>query len=90
MAWLWNAMELEISDTCMFLSTAKEIWETVQQTYSKKNDSAQIYEIKVKLMAIKQGNLSVTEYMNLLKNLWQEMDHYRSLPMKDQEDAATL
>ena len=25
MAWLWNSMILEISDTCMFLSTAKEI-----------------------------------------------------------------
>jgi len=41
-------------------------------------------------MAAKQGNLSFTEYTNLLKNLWLEMDHYRSIPMNDQEDAATL
>ena len=61
MAWLWNAMVPEISDTCTFSSTAKEIWEAVQQMYSKKNDSAQIYEIKTKLMAAKQGNLSVTK-----------------------------
>ena len=42
----------------------------------QEEDLAQIYEIKTKLMAAKQGNLSVTEYTNLLKNLWQEMDHY--------------
>ena len=27
MAWLWNSMIPKISDTCMFLSTAKEIWD---------------------------------------------------------------
>jgi len=26
MAWLWNSMVLEIIDTCMFLNSAKEIW----------------------------------------------------------------
>ena len=25
MAWLWNSITLEISDTCMFLATAKDI-----------------------------------------------------------------
>ncbi|KAK8335519.1 hypothetical protein V6Z12_A09G059600 [Gossypium hirsutum] len=35
MSWLWNSMMPEISDTCMFLSTSKEIWEAVKQTYSK-------------------------------------------------------
>ena len=30
MAWLWNSMVLEISDTCMFLATAKDIWDAIQ------------------------------------------------------------
>lgn len=29
MAWLWNSMILEISDTYMFLATAKYIWDAV-------------------------------------------------------------
>ena len=41
-------------------------------------------------MVAKQSNLSITEYMTMLKNLWQEMDHYQSLPMKDQNDVFTL
>ncbi|TXG49302.1 hypothetical protein EZV62_025177 [Acer yangbiense] len=35
MSWLWNSMQLEISDTYMFLTTAKYIWEAVKQSYSK-------------------------------------------------------
>ncbi|XP_059661691.1 uncharacterized protein LOC132307839 [Cornus florida] len=90
MSWLWNSMLPEISDTCMFLSTAKEIWEAVKQTYSKVRDAAQIYEIKTKISATKQGNRSVTEYSNLLKGLWQEMDHYHCIQMKCSEDAAII
>ncbi|KAL6328809.1 hypothetical protein AAG906_003826 [Vitis piasezkii] len=79
MAWLWNSMILEISDTCMFLATAKDIWNAIQQTYSKARDAAQVYEVKVKNVAAKQGDKTVTEYANQLKSLWQELDHYRIL-----------
>lgn len=46
-------MVLEISDTCMFLKLVKEIWEVVQQTYSKAKDVAQIYNVKVKSVVTK-------------------------------------
>lgn len=48
MAWLWNSMIPEITDTCMFLNSAKEIWNAMEQTYSKAKDAAQIYDVKVK------------------------------------------
>lgn len=60
MSWLWNSMLPEISDTCMFLGTAKEIWDTVKQMYSKVRDAAQIYEIKTKISMTKQGTCTVT------------------------------
>ncbi|WVZ24536.1 hypothetical protein V8G54_003080 [Vigna mungo] len=53
MAWLWNSMVPEISGTCMFLKSAKEIWEAIEQTYSKAKDAAQIYDVKVKTLVIK-------------------------------------
>ncbi|XP_068479886.1 uncharacterized protein [Phaseolus vulgaris] len=90
MAWLWNSMVPEISDTCMFLKSAKEIWEAVEQTYSKAKDAAQIYDVKVKTVAAKQGNKSVTEYANQLKSLWMELDHYRVIKAKCSEDSAIL
>ena len=56
MAWLWNSMTSEINDTCMFLATAKDIWDAIKQTYSKARDAAQVYEIKVMTIAAKQGS----------------------------------
>lgn len=90
MSWLWNSMSPEISDTCIFLTTAKDIWEAVRQTYSKVRDAAQVYEIKIKTSATKQGSRSVTEYANVLQSLWQELDHYRCIRMKCSDDAAIL
>ena len=52
MAWLWNSMTSKISDTCMFLATAKDIWDTIQQTYLKARDATQVYEVKVKTIVL--------------------------------------
>ena len=79
MAWLWNSMTPEISDTCMFLARAKDILDAIQQTYSKSRDAAQVYKVKVKTIGTKQGSKIVTEYANQLKTLWQELDHYRMI-----------
>ena len=83
-------MTPEISDTCMFLATAKDIWEAIQQTYSKARDVAQVYEVMVKTIAAKQGSKTVTEYANQLKSLWQELDHYKLIKNKCPEDADVL
>ena len=62
-------MAPEISDTCMFLLTTKEVWESIQQTYSKVKYAAHIYELKTKIVVAKQGNKIVTKYANFLKGL---------------------
>ena len=90
MVWLWNSMTPEISNTYMFLATAKDIWDTIQKTYSKARDAAQVYEVKVKTIAAKRGSKIVSEYANQLKTLWQELDHYRVIKTKCPEDAAVL
>ncbi|KAH7516297.1 hypothetical protein FEM48_Zijuj10G0120300 [Ziziphus jujuba var. spinosa] len=90
MSWLWDSMEPTISDTCMFFTTAKEIWDCLHRTCSKARNTAQVYEIKVKAGATKQGDKSVTEYANLLQNLWQELDYYQVIEMKCHEDAVSL
>ncbi|KAH7529152.1 hypothetical protein FEM48_Zijuj05G0154200 [Ziziphus jujuba var. spinosa] len=90
MSWLWDSMEPTISDTCMFFTTAKEIWDCLHRTYSKARNTAQVYEIKVKAGATKQGDKFVTEYANLLQNLWQELDYYQVIEMKCHEDAVRI
>ena len=90
MSWLWDSMDPTISDTCMFLMSAKEIQDSIRRTYSKVRDATKIYEIKVKISATKQRGRTVLEYANLLKNLWQELNHYRMFEMKCAKDAAIL
>ena len=46
-------MDPAISDTCMFFTTEKEIWNSICRTYSKAYDAAQVYEIKLKTSATK-------------------------------------
>ena len=83
-------MSPEISVICMFLATTKDIWDAIQQTYSKARDAAQVYEVKVKTIAAKQGSKTVTEYANQLKTLWQELDHYKVIKTKCPKDGAVL
>ena len=80
-------MTPKISDTCMFMTTAKDIQDEIHQTYLETLDVAQMYEIKVMTRAAKQGNKTVTKYTDILKNLWQELDHYRRIEIKSFEGA---
>ena len=80
----------EISDTCVCFSTANDIWDALKQTYSKESNVAQVYEIRLKAISAKQGNRSITEYVNELKGLWQELDHYRNITTMCPNDVATF
>ena len=88
--WLLNLLTLEISDTCMFLTTAKDIQDEIHQTYSKTLDATQVYKIKVKTEVGKQGNKTIIKYANMLNNLWQELDHYQCIKTKCPENATIL
>ncbi|XP_052206803.1 LOW QUALITY PROTEIN: 1-phosphatidylinositol-3-phosphate 5-kinase FAB1B-like [Diospyros lotus] len=90
MSWLWGTMQPEISRNFMFLSTAKAVWEIAQQTYSKLQDASVIFEVKIKITATKQSQLTVMDYYNLMRGLWLELDQYQPIKMVCREDAATL
>ncbi|XP_056159465.1 uncharacterized protein LOC130135111 [Syzygium oleosum] len=90
MSWLWSSMQPKFSKNYMFLPTAKDIWEAVRQSYSKVQDAVVIYELKTKASTTKQGNRSVTEYYNLMRGLWLEIDHNLNLEMRCAEDTNTL
>ena len=49
-----------------------------------------MYGIKVKTSAAKQGSKTISKYTNMLKNLLQELDHYRCIETKCPEDVVIL
>ncbi|KAL5772429.1 hypothetical protein ACOSQ2_012353 [Xanthoceras sorbifolium] len=57
---LINSIILGISKSFLFLSNAKEIWDSVTRTYSKKGKATRIFELKRKIHNTKQGDSSVT------------------------------
>ena len=74
MAWLINLMELRIGRTYLFYKTMKEIWDTVQEMYSDLENTSQCFEIRSAIRTTRQDNLNVTEYYNILIELWHETD----------------
>jgi len=81
-----HGMAMELNDlTRRFLSFAKEIWDAIEQTYSK--GVLPKYKGKAKIVAT---NKIVTEYANQLKSLWMELDHYKVIKSKCSADSAML
>ena len=88
LAWLINSMEAAFGQTYLFLPTAKDLWDAVQETYLDLGNAAQMFEIKTKLEDIKQGSYSVTQYYNILQNAWQKLDLFYNMEWKCAEDNA--
>ncbi|XP_052197933.1 uncharacterized protein LOC127804888 [Diospyros lotus] len=74
MAWIINSMEPKIGRTYLFYKIAKEVWDAVQSLYSDMENTAQCFEVRSALKTTRQGNNSVTDYYNILSELWHEMD----------------
>ncbi|RVW64351.1 Retrovirus-related Pol polyprotein from transposon TNT 1-94 [Vitis vinifera] len=82
MSWLINSMTNDIGENFMYYGTAKEIWDAARETYSNIDNTSAIFEIKSILQDLRQGDSTVTEYFNILKRYWQQLDIYEELVWK--------
>ena len=83
-------MTLEVSENYMFLPTTWELCENLHQAFSMKQDITTCYELKIKILNIKQGALSITNYYEAVNGLWIELDQYQNLKMKCSKDTTKL
>ena len=58
--------------------------------FSMKRDVATCYELKIKILATKQGSLLIIDYYGILNGLWIELDQYQNLKMEYGKDVAML
>ncbi|XP_030551316.2 uncharacterized protein LOC115755880 [Rhodamnia argentea] len=86
MTWLVNSMEEEIGANYMCFPYAKELWDSVNQMYSDLGNQFQIYELKLQLSEIRQGDDTVTKYFNVLRRLWQDLDLFNNYEWRSVED----
>jgi hypothetical protein len=72
-------MQPDISWGCLFLYTAKEVWDAGALTYSKVGNAALKYDLKRWMHGLTQGDILVATYFHKLRSFWQELDHCQNL-----------
>jgi len=65
--WLLNNLEVKVSDSVMFLTTAKEMWDTLKVVYEKEKNPSRVFEIYERLSELKHGDKYVPEFYGELK-----------------------
>ena len=74
MSWLVNSMINEICENFLLYSTTHEIWDAATEFYSSKENTLAIFEIETRLHDLRQGDLSVIQFYNILTRHWQQLD----------------
>jgi len=74
MMWLLNSLEEKISGVVMFLSTAKDMWDTLKVMYDNEKNPSMVFEIYERLFELKQGDKFMPEFYGKLKGLIDELE----------------
>ena len=56
----------EIGEKFLLYETAAEIWEATKEAYSHVENTSELFEIEYILHDQRQGDLTVTQYFNIL------------------------
>lgn len=71
--WITIAMEKEIRNSVKYATTARQIWEDLQERFGKES-APRAYELKRTLTTIRQDNQSVSAYYTMMRGIWDEID----------------
>ena len=85
MTWLLNSLE-KISGSVIFLTTAKELWDTLNVMHGNEKNPSRVFEIYEHLFELKQGAKFVLEFYEELKGFIDELEIHQPAVT----DAATL
>ena len=86
MTCLLNSVEEKISGSVMFLTTAKEMWDTLKVMYDNEKNPSRVFEIYERLFELKHEDRSVPEFYGKLKGSIDELKIHQPAVT----DAATL
>ncbi|XP_057962256.1 uncharacterized protein LOC131153819 [Malania oleifera] len=79
LSWLMNYISKEIRNSLLFVVSAVDLWNELKVRYLR-SDGPRVFHLEKSLSCINQGTLSVTEYFNTFKTLWDEYINYRPFP----------
>lgn len=84
-AWMLNSLTPTIATSVESLSSAAEMWMTLETMYSGKGNVMVIAQVEDMVHDMKQGERSVLEYVADLQHLWTDLDHYDPLLLSHAE-----
>lgn len=88
MTWLVNSMTEEICSNYICYSTAKDLWDNVNQIYSNLDNQSRVLELNLKLGDIREGGDTITQYFHKLTRIWQDLDLFDSYDWESTKDQA--
>jgi hypothetical protein len=89
-AWLLASMSQSVSKMVEAIRTVAQIWKTMSNMYSKRENLMMMMEIQSKVDAVKQAGRPVEQYASEMQYLWGELDHYALLQMETPNDARAI
>lgn len=78
-SWLLNSVSTKISSNILYIATTYEIWSDLKKQFSHKN-GPRIFHLQKSISFLTQGSLSLSNYFTRLKDLWDELSNYKSIP----------
>ncbi|CAN1836103.1 hypothetical protein LINPERHAP1_LOCUS34642 [Linum perenne] len=87
-SWLITSMQTNIGENYLLHQSAREVWDDAKETYSTIDNSAALFEVETRLYNLKQGEMSTTDYFNVLGRCWLQLDTYEVQPWDTTKDAS--
>uniref|UniRef100_A0ACD5Y4T9 Uncharacterized protein n=1 Tax=Avena sativa TaxID=4498 RepID=A0ACD5Y4T9_AVESA len=85
LAWMLNSLAQAIAASAEALPSASAVWSLLSKRYSGKGNLMLMSQIEDKIYAVRQGDRSVTVYVNELQRLWAELDECDPLELPHAE-----
>lgn len=89
-AWLLSSMSPTIAASVDTIATASGIWEGVSKMFSGTGNVMLLAETDDRIYNLKQGDLSLMDYVAELKRLWADLDHYEPIELPHPECVAWI
>lgn len=78
-SWIHNTIDPVLEPSIPYFYAAKDLWDVIKQRFDVGN-GPRMYQLQYDLNALKQQGMSVTEYYNKLRHLWDALDAFAPIP----------
>ncbi|CAN6454775.1 unnamed protein product [Victoria cruziana] len=78
-SWLLNSMEPAIAEGFLFLNSAKEVWDALEEMYGEGHNLAKVYLLQQEISKATKGDHPFHLYLSNLKGMWDELAQHRPL-----------